>query len=398
MKEKFEKIFKFITTITVTVLITVIVMTIINQKTDIKIQERIDEKVEEFLENASSSEKLNFETNVIKEYLNNYYIGNIDEDKCIEQALKGYVEGVGDEYTQFLTEEEYNELLIQLNGNYSGIGIYLGQDRLGNVIILGTFEDSPASKAGIKSGDIVIKIDDLDFQGEDLDTVANKIKGKENTKVKLELLRDTEIITKEVTRKNIEIKSVKSEMLENNIGYIKLISFDEDTKEKFEQSYIELKEKGAKSIIIDLRDNGGGLVDTATSMADMFVQKGDIIMKSKDKNKKETIIKATDIEKVDLKVIVLANENSASASEILIGALKDNNIAKIVGTTTFGKGVMQEIVKVTGVGYIKVTIEEFLTPNGDKINKNGIKPDYKVENPKDESSDSQLQKAIDLLK
>lgn len=398
MKEKFEKIFKFITTITVTVLITVIVMTIINQKTDIKIQERIDEKVEEFLENASSSEKLNFETNVIKEYLNNYYIGNIDEDKCIEQALKGYVEGVGDEYTQFLTEEEYNELLIQLNGNYSGIGIYLGQDRLGNVIILGTFEDSPASKAGIKSGDIVIKIDDLDFQGKDLDTVANKIKGKENTKVKLELLRDTEIITKEVTRKNIEIKSVKSEMLENNIGYIKLISFDEDTKEKFEQSYIELKEKGAKSIIIDLRDNGGGLVDTATSMADMFVQKGDIIMKSKDKNKKETIIKATDIEKVDLKVIVLANENSASASEILIGALKDNNIAKIVGTTTFGKGVMQEIVKVTGVGYIKVTIEEFLTPNGDKINKNGIKPDYKVENPKDESSDLQLQKAIDLLK
>lgn len=398
MKEKLNKIYNIIMVIIITACITAIGIRLFDIKTERNIQEKINKQILEIMNNSSIDEKLGIKIQIIQQYLDKYYIGDINEDKCIESAVKGYVDGLGDEYTEFLTEEEYNELLITINGNYSGIGILMGQDKDGNVIILGTIKNSPAEKSEIKAGDIVLKVDGEDCIGKDLTLVSNKIKGEIGTKVKLELLRGEKVIEKTVTRQKIEINVIESKMLENNIGYIKIMSFDEETLEGFQSNYDQLIENGAESIIIDLRNNGGGLVNVATEMVDLFLPKNSVIMKSIDKDNNEMITKASNIKKNNIKVVVLTNENSASASEIFVAALKDNNFAKIVGTKTFGKGIVQELVQIKNIGYMKITIEEFLTPNGDKINKNGIAPDYEIENIKDSDEDLQLKKAIEVIK
>lgn len=353
-------------------------------------------------ENISSTDTNNLETRIklIKSYLDEYYLGEMNEQDMIEYAVKGYVAGIGDEYTEYLTKDEYDELMIDVNGNYVGIGVYMSQDSSGNTIVLLPIKGSPAEEADLRTGDIIIKIDGEDCTDDDLNVVANKIKGEEGTTVELEIQRDEEIITKTVERRRVEINQIESQVLEDNIGYIQILSFDDGCSEEFETKLDQLLNEGIDSLIIDVRDNGGGIVEEAEEISNLFLPKDSIIMIETDKNGNEEISKAKRESKIssNINVIILANENTASASEIFIGALKDNGIAKVVGTKTFGKGVMQEIVPLSSGGALKLTIEEFKTPNGTTINEKGIEPDVEIQENEETELDEQLQKAIEELK
>lgn len=337
---------------------------------------------------------------LVKAYLDKSYLGEINEEDMLESAVKGYVAGLGDEYTEYLTKSEYEDLMVDVNGNYVGIGVYMAEDKYGNIVVLLPIEGSPAEKEGLKTGDIITKVNGEDCTDMDISLVANKVKGKEGTTVEIEIQRGEEIITKTIERRTVQINHIKSEVLEKNIGYIQILAFDDGCSIEFENKLDELINKGIESLIIDVRDNGGGIVTEATDIAEIFLSKDKVIMKELGKSEKEEITKAKKDAKInsDINIVILANSHSASASEILIGALKDNNVAKVIGTKTFGKGVMQEVVPVSSGGALKLTIKEFRTPNGDKINKEGINPDIEVKEEEESKTDVQLQKAIEELK
>ena len=350
---------------------------------------------------TTKTSNLDTKIQLVRQYLDQAYLGEItDEEELTEYAIKGYVAGLKDEYTEYLTKDEYEELMIGVNGDYVGIGIYMAQDRYENIVILMPIEGSPAEEADLRTGDIITKVNGEDCAEMEISVVANNVKGEEGTTVELEILRDGEVLNKTVERRTVQINPISAEVLEGNIGYIEIQSFDEGGSEEFEAKLNELLEKNIKSLIIDVRDNGGGVVTEAINISELFIPKGNTIMIELDKNSKEKKTIAKKDTKVDsnLEIVVLTNENSASASEILVGALKDNKIAKVVGTKTFGKGVMQEIVPVASGGALKLTIEEFRTPNGDVINKKGIEPDIEIEADQETEKDEQLQKAIEVLK
>lgn len=235
---------------------------------------------------------------------------------------------------------------------------------------------------------------------------SNKIKGEEGSTVKLEILREDETLTFEIKRENIKVNPVEGKVLENNIGYIAFSSFDQETAEDFKKEYEELSKQGIKSLIVDLRNNGGGIVSVALEIADYFTPKDSVLLYEVDKNNNEEIEKSKNDPIINMPVILLTNENTASSSEILAGALQDLGIAKIVGTKTYGKGVIQEVLSLPDGSGIKITSEKYLTPNKREINKVGIQPDVEVELPEtvtnilnvEEKDDTQLQKAIEMLK
>lgn len=393
--EKKNNIYKTAMIIIVTMAVTFIATTVLLYNYYLKTENGLTKTLV-----TSETTKLDTKVQLIKTYLDKFYLGDINEDDMMESAIKGYVAGLGDEYTEYLTKDEYEELMVDVNGSYVGIGIYMTKDRYGNTVVLLPIKGSPAEQVGIKTGDIIKKVNGEDVSDMDLSIIANKVKGEEGSTVDIEIQRDEEIITKTIERRRVDINDIDSKVLDNNIGYIQVLSFDEGCADKFESNLNDLINKGVKSIIIDVRDNGGGLVSEATDIADMFLDKDKNIMIEVDKEGKEEITTAEKdaIVKPEIKVVILANENSASASEILIGALKDNNIAKVVGVKSFGKGVMQEVVEVSSGGALKVTIKEFRTPNGNKINKEGIKPDSEVKEIEDNDTDEQLQAAIKLCK
>ena len=350
---------------------------------------------------ANTTSELDLKIKYIRQYLEKTYLGEFPDDEILtEAAIKGYVDGIGDKYTQYLTKEEYQDLMTNVTGNYVGIGVYMTQDRYGNIIILFPIEGSPAEETGLKTGDIITKVNGEECSGQELNIVASKVKGEEGTKVTLEIQRDEETFETTIERRTIKIIQIKSKVIENNIGYIQILSFDDNCKKEFEEKLDELLSKNIKSLIIDVRDNGGGIVTEVQDIVDLFLPKDKTIMIEISKNSEEEIVKAKKDSKIkdNLKVIVLENENSASASEILIGALKENEIATIVGTKSFGKGVMQEIVPVSTGGALKVTIQEFKTPKGNVINKKGIEPDINIKDDLKTEEDEQLQKAIEECK
>ena len=335
----------------------------------------------------------------VKRKLEEYYIGDFDTNKMIETAVKGYVEGVGDEYTEYLTLDEYDDLLISVTGDYVGIGIYMYQNNDGNIVVLSPMENSPAEEAGLEAGDIIVSINGEKCTEMDLNIAASKIKGEKGSTVELEIIRNNETIKKTVERRNVEIKDSTSRVIDGNIGYIGLSTFDEGCAKNIESYLEEFKGQNINSVIIDLRNNTGGIVTEAIDFAELFVKKVDVIMRSYNKTDKETVYKSSSKKTVDMKVVLLVNEYSASATEIVTAALKDNNIATVVGTRTYGKGVMQEVLPMfNGASALKVTVEEFKTPNGDKINKVGITPDIEVEDNLETDEDEQLQKAVEILK
>ncbi len=393
--DKKNNIYKIIMIIVVTALVTFLLSSVIFYNYYMKTDGGNITALSKYINISNSTTTLEQKIEILKKYLEKEYIGELDEEKMVESALKGYVEGIGDKYTEYLTPDELEYLMTSVNGNYVGIGIYMTQDKEGNIVVLLPIEGSPAAEKGLKTGDIINKINGEECKGLELTEVSNKVKGEEGTTVNLEILRENEIINVDVERKTVELKYIDSKVLEGNIGYIELLAFDEGATIKFKEELTKLKEQNVKSLIIDLRDNGGGLVTEAISLSEIFAPMGNVVLKSYDKDGKETVTKSTNVNTEKMEVVVLVNENSASATEIFAAAMQDNNLATIVGTKTFGKGVMQEVQPLKIGGALKITIEEFKTPNGNTIHKVGITPDIEVEN--NEKEDTQLQKAIEYL-
>ena len=345
--------------------------------------------------------------NRYKSIIDKYYLGEINEEKLKEGAIKGYIEGLDDPYTEYISKEEMKDYLEDTMGNFVVIGIYMVKNtELNKVQILAPIKNSPAEKLGILPGDLIIAVDDIQYTGEDMSIVSNKIKGEEGTTVKMEVLRGTETKTFELKRESIKVNPVEGKVLSDKIGYIAFTSFDEGTAEEFKAKYEELQKQGIKSLIIDLRNNGGGIVDEALEIADFVTEKGSILLYEVDKNNKEEIKKSENDPIINVPIVVLTNGNTASSSEILAGALKDLGKAKICGTKTYGKGVIQQVLTLTDGSGLKITAEKYLTPNKTEINKIGIEPDEKVELPEsmknvlvlEEKEDTQLQKAMEMLK
>ena len=355
--------------------------------------------------NTTSLEGLEYTLAQFRSELEKKYIGEIKDEALIEGAIKGYVDALGDPYTTYYTKKEMQKIMEETNGNFVGIGIYMTQNTQKNaVLIIKPIENSPAEKAGILPGDIITKIDDTECTK--LEDASNRIRGEEGTNVKLEIYRNGETKTFEITRTTIVVSHVTTKVLDNNIGYIAISDFEGKCADEFKTKYKELEKKGIKKLIIDIRDNGGGIVDEALEIANMLTEKGSTLLITKDKNDKEEVTTATKNPIINLPTVVLMNEYSASASEILAGALKDNKKATLVGTKTYGKGIIQELHQLSDGSGLKITVSEYYTPNHNEIHKIGITPDIEVDlsedakkqitlEPKD---DTQLQKAIEILK
>lgn len=399
-KQKKEKIYKIIMIIALTAFITFMITTAL-------LYSYFGNNPITSSNTNGNSKKIASKLDNYKAIIDKYYLGEVDENKLEEGAIKGYIEGLGDPYTEYISKEDMDSYLDDTMGNFVGIGIYMIKNTENDRIqVLSTIKGSPAEKAGVQAGDLIISADGVEYHADDMSTAANKIKGEAGTNVKLEVLRGTEKLTFNITREKVKVNQVEGKVLSNNIGYIQFSSFDETTAEDFKAKYEELAKQNIKSLIIDLRNNGGGIVDQALEIADYMTAKDTVLLYEVDKNGNEKVQKAKEDPIINMPIVILTNENTASASEILAGALKDLGKAKIVGTKTYGKGVIQQILKLNDGSGLKITIEEYQTPNKNKINKVGIEPDETVELPKElqnqlvieESKDTQLQKAIELLK
>ena len=353
---------------------------------------------------ASQDASLNIEAiaNSLKnfrEVIDEYFIGDIDEQKLMDETIKGYVRGLDDPYSEYMTAEEWGKFKTNTMGNYVGIGIYMSVDKNDNIVVVAPIKGTPAEKAGLQTGDVIVYVDDENMLGVSSELVSAKIKGEEGTKVKITVLRGEEYLDFEIERKSIKVYHVETEMLENKIGYISLLTFDQGCAEEFKNAYNDLKAKGAKKLIIDLRNNTGGLVEECLQIADMILPKGSIELITVDA-KGEKIYSESNKEPIfgDEKIVVLINEYSASASEILVGALMDNNKAISVGKKSYGKGVIQTVLELNDGSVLKLTISEYYTPNESKINEIGITPTHEVEMNDETDEDEQLNKAIELLK
>ena len=343
-----------------------------------------------------------------KVLIDKYYLGEeVDDETLKEGAIKGYIEALGDPYTEYISKEDMEDYMDDTMGNFVGIGVYMVKDTETNqIMVLSPIKNSPAEKAGIRPGDYIVEVDGNACTGDDFSNISNKIKGEVGSTVKLKIQRDGETLDFEIKRENIKVNPVEGEVLEGNIGYIEFSSFDEGTAEEFKNKFNELKSQGITSLIIDLRNNGGGIVDEALKIAGYAVDKGTTLLYEVDKDGNETEEKSEVDKIIDMPIVILVNENTASSSEILSGALKDLGKAKIVGTKTYGKGVIQQILTLADGSGLKITTEEYLTPNRTKINKVGIEPDETVELPDtvenilnvEREEDTQLQKAIEILK
>ena len=354
--------------------------------------------------NENGSENISAISTNLKSFrtlIDEYYIGDIDEQKMMDETVKGYVNGLGDEYSEYMTASEWEDYQADALGNYVGIGIYMSQDTSGNIVILEPIEESPAEAIGLKSGDIIIEVDGESMIGSNTQEVASKVKGEEGTKVHLKILRGNEYLEFDVERKGIKVYHVKSEMKENQIGYIKLSTFDEGCSAEFKTAFENLQSQGVQKLILDLRDNTGGLVDEALEIADMIIPKGQTMLLTVDSKENKEVTKAEQEPVINMDMVVLVNGYSASASEILVGALKDNKKATIIGKKTYGKGVIQNVFSLTDGSVLKLTTAEYFTPNEVKINKIGIEPDVEVEDvPEEEGAekvDEQLNKGLEIL-
>ena len=399
-KRSSQQVYRTIMLVIITVLITSLVTTIVIYNFVIK-----SGKIAIKSDDNSSLGGLEATLASFRSVLEEKYMGEIDDETLIEGAIKGYVSALGDPYTTYYTKEEMDELMEETTGNYVGIGIYMTLDLENNAIyVVKPMEGSPAEEAGIKAGDLITKVDGIEYSGEELDQASNAIKGKEGTKVKLEILSNGQTREIEVERRKIIVSHIVEKKFDN-IGYLLIEDFDGGCADEFEEKYKELEKQGIDRLIIDLRNNGGGVVNEAVDIADMLLEKDKTILITKDKKGNEEVKKCDNEASITMPVVVLTNGYSASASEILVGALKDNERATIVGTKTYGKGVIQEVDRLNDGSGLKITIE-YYTPNRDKINKVGIKPDEEIELSSEiiekgtytDEEDNQLQKAIEIIK
>ncbi len=342
---------------------------------------------------------------VINTVLDQYYYQDIDDETKINSLYKGLVESAGDDYTVYYTPEEYQEFLISTTGTYAGIGAVLSQDKsTKEVTIKQVYEGSPAEEAGLQMGDVIVSVDDYTATDYELDEFVSYIRGDEGTTLEMTYTRDGEEKTVTVTRGNITVPSVSYQMLDGGIGYVQINSFSNDTLEEYEAAMSDLTNQGMKAVIYDLRSNGGGLVDSVTAILDEILPGGTTVyMLDKDGNR--TDYTSDEETKIDIPIAVLTSEYTASSAEIFTGAIQDFDYGTIIGTQTFGKGIVQTTIPFTDGSALKVTTSRYYTPSGTCIHGVGITPDIELPfefmgSSEDEYSidlDNQIQKAIEVL-
>ena len=323
---------------------------------------------------------------------------NYEEENLENGIYKGMMAGLGDLYTGYYTPEEYASFMETSNGSYSGIGAMLSQDyNTGIITVVRAFEGSPAAEAGMQTDDILYKVKGEEVTGKDLSLVVTDLKGEEGTDVELSILRGTDVMDLTITRRNIEVPTVESRMVEGEIGYIAITEFDDVTDEQFFAALDALEAQGMKKLIIDLRDNGGGLVDVTCAILDRLLPEG-LIVYTEDKYGNRQEEKSDAENYFGGEMAVLVNGNSASASEIFAGAIKDYGVGTLIGTQTFGKGIVQSLFPLSDGSAIKITVSRYYTPEGNNIHEVGIEPDIVLEPAEDSEDDVQLLKAIEVLR
>ncbi|MCB2358960.1 S41 family peptidase [Clostridium estertheticum] len=345
---------------------------------------------------------------LVRNKLYQYYDGKISDDVLVEGAIKGMTNSLNDPYTVFMNKKEYTDFNTQTEGAYTGLGLQVGV-KDDNIVVISTFDDSPAKKAGIISGDIIKKVNSTEVTGKELEKAVAMMKGKEGGAVTLTLSRKGKAnLNVNMKRANIDLVTVKGEMLANKIGYIQLTMFDEHTAANFNKKLEELQSKGMKSLIIDERGNPGGLLDQVVDLTSNFVPKGKNIVYTIDKNKKKIEYKSKGGIAIGMPLTVLTDSGSASASEIFAGAIRDYKVGTLVGEKTFGKGIVQTMLSGSNSGFndgtaLKVTISKYYTPNGENIQHIGIKPGVAVVYPQalkekvyNRALDPQFKKALEI--
>lgn len=345
----------------------------------------------------------------IEQYIRDNYLREVNDEDLLDGQLKGLVASLGDPYSAYLTQEEFAGLLEETSGSFGGIGVVVTPGEDDFITVVSPIEGTPGERAGIKNGDKIIRVDGEEFTSSTMDDAVKAMKGKPGTKVKIDLIRNMgrsnmEELQLKIKREEIRLQTVTSELIEEDIGYISLSSFDEKTYIDFKEELDEFDGQDIKGMVLDLRNNPGGLLDVAVDIADEFLDEGDIVY-TQTKDGTREYLKSNPAH-VKYPLVVLVNEGSASASEILAGAIKDRDRGKVVGTTTFGKGVVQRLQDLPDGSGLKLTISEYFTPSGINIHGVGIKPNVEVKSKEDVmvlgpgnlGEDLQLQKAIEVLK
>ncbi len=332
----------------------------------------------------------------IQDIVDTYYVNEYDKELMEETMYKGMIASLKDPYSYYMSEEELNLFLQDTEGNYVGIGIMVNLTEDEKILINKVFEGSPAQESGLKVGDKIIKVKDKEVNLENYQSLVSDIKGEEGSKVKLTISREKENKTfdVDVTRRSLDVPTVEYKILEDNIGYISISQFDRVTYDQFKIAFDDLK--NSNGLIIDLRNNPGGLLTTVNKITDMLVPEGTITY-IEDKYGNRDYHKS-DANAYNKPLTILVNKDSASASEVLSGAVKDFGVGKLVGETTYGKGVVQNMYTLPDNSGVKITMAKYYTPSGVCIQGTGIEPDYKVTNPLDNSRDLQLEKAIEVIK
>ena len=324
----------------------------------------------------------------LKKLIDKNYLHDVDEEELQEGIYKGYISGLDDPYSVYYDEEETKSFYETTEGEYDGIGAVLSQNMdTGIITLVQIYDDSPAMKAGLQDEDILYKVDKEEVTGEDLTEVVSHIKGEKGTTVDITVLRgeENEEVTVTVTRDTIQAQTVEYRMLEDNLGYIAVSEFDSVTYDQYQQALEDLQNQGMQGLIVDLRNNPGGNLSTVCDMLDLMLPEG-LIVYTEDKDGNRQEMTSDDEHQFNLPMTVLMNGNSASASEIYAGAIQDYGLGKIVGTQSYGKGVVQQIFDLKDGTCVKLTIAEYFTPNGRNINGEGITPDVEVEYEKDENN------------
>ena len=340
---------------------------------------------------------------LIQSYIDDIYLysDEVESELLQDSLIKGYVNGLQEPYSVYYNEAETTALFESTSGTFGGIGVGIMQDTTSGLITFTKiYKDCPGEKAGFKEGDIVYKVNGEDITGQDLDTIVSKIRGEIGTDVEITVIRDGEEYTGAATRSLIENDTVEYEMKADKVGYIQVAGFEEVTLKQFEEALDDLNKQGMKGLVIDLRSNPGGNLSTVCDMVDLILSEGTIVS-IEDKNGNGEVYKAKKNDKLNVPLVVMINGYSASASEIFAGAVKDHELGTLVGTTTYGKGIVQNIYSLGDGTSLKITSSEYFTPNGTNIHGVGIKPDVEIEYEYDENNpekDNQLEKAIEVLK
>lgn len=334
--------------------------------------------------------------NTLDSLLDSFYMEDVDEEAAADNIFKAYLDSYGDKYTVYYTPEEYQSILESTTGKFYGIGAVCQKNEDGTILITDAYDNAPAYAAGIRDGDCVVKVDGQDITDMDLSSAVALIKGDIGTTVHLEILREGNTFEVDVTRAEIKAQTVTYSMLDNHIGYLYISQFDTVTTEQFKAAVEDLQAQGMVGLIIDIRNNPGGVLGTVVDMLEYILPDG-MIVYTEDKNGKRTEYKGSDGHVLEIPVAVLVNGNSASASEIFAGAVQDYGTGKIIGTQTFGKGIVQTIKPLTDGSAVKFTIAKYYTPKGQDIHGNGVTPDIKVDLTQEDTEDTQMKAAVEYL-